>query len=136
MSNCFFYHEIVSFYRDLHLAPIHLVGGAYCTGAAWINGASRDLKTDISVLTTDEAMNALDKLEPAKFRYKSDPVEEHLGFIAEDVPDFVAMEDRKGVSAMDIVALLTKVIQEQQNTLRQQEERIVELESLMIGLSE
>ena len=38
-----------------------------------------------------------------------------MGFIAEDVPDLVATKDRKGLSPMDIVAVLTKVLQEQQN---------------------
>ena len=49
----------------------------------------------------------------AKFYYKADREDEHLGFIAEDVPELVATKDRKGLSAMDIVALLTKVVQQQ-----------------------
>jgi hypothetical protein len=35
-----------------------------------------------------------------------------VGFIAEDVPDLVSTKDRKGLSPMDIVAVLTKVVQE------------------------
>lgn len=38
-----------------------------------------------------------------------------MGFIAEDVPDLVATPNRKSLSPMDIVAVLTKVVQEQQN---------------------
>lgn len=40
-----------------------------------------------------------------------------MGFIAEDVPALVATRERKGLSAMDIVAVLTKVVQERQKTL-------------------
>ena len=34
-----------------------------------------------------------------------------MGFIAEDVPELVATNDRKGLSALDITAVLTKVVQ-------------------------
>jgi hypothetical protein len=36
-----------------------------------------------------------------------------VGFIAEDVPDLVARKDRKSLSPMDIVAVLTAVTKEQ-----------------------
>jgi hypothetical protein len=49
----------------------------------------------------------------------------HVGFIAEDVPHLVAMPDRKGLTTMDVVAVLTKVVQEQKNTLDRQQ-RLVE----------
>jgi hypothetical protein len=51
-----------------------------------------------------------------------------LGFIAEDVPDLVATADRKGLSSMDIVAVLTKVVQEQQRTIEQMQVRLDQLE--------
>ncbi len=44
-----------------------------------------------------------------------------MGFIAEDVPDLIATKDRKGLSPMDIVAVLTKVVQEQQKTNQEQQ---------------
>jgi hypothetical protein len=52
------------------------------------------------------------------YTYKADDTkEQHVGFIAEDVPDLVAKADRTAVSAMDVVAVLTKVVQEQQRTI-------------------
>ena len=62
------------------------------------------------------------RLEPVRFNYKTDAEDEYVGFIAEDVPDLVASKDRTGLSAMDIVAVLTRVVQAQQ-------ERIEELEA-------
>ncbi len=42
-----------------------------------------------------------------------------MGFIAEDVPELVANKDRKGLSPMDIVAVLTKVVQRQQKDIEE-----------------
>ncbi|MEO1369305.1 MAG: hypothetical protein AAFX50_19170, partial [Acidobacteriota bacterium] len=50
--------------------------------------------------------------------------EQVLGFIAEDVPELVATNSRKNLSSMDIVALLTKVMQEQQKTVESQQQTI------------
>ena len=50
-------------------------------------------------------------MEPVHYNYKNDLQESYVGFIAEDVPGLVATSDRKGLSAMDIVAVLTKVMQ-------------------------
>ena len=68
-------------------------------------------------------MEAFEGLEPVKFNYKRNKGEEYVGFIAEDVPDLVATRDRRGMSAMDVVAGLTKVVQEQQVSLKEQKKR-------------
>ena len=52
-----------------------------------------------------------------------------MGFIAEDVPDLVATKDRKGMSPMDVTAVLTKVVQQQQAVIERLEARIEALES-------
>ena len=56
--------------------------------------------------------------------YKNDQTESYLGFIAEDVPELVATRDRDGLSSMDIVAVLTKVVQEQQKKIEELEARL------------
>ncbi|KJU85957.1 hypothetical protein MBAV_001851 [Candidatus Magnetobacterium bavaricum] len=110
--------------------PLHMGSGAYVTtGGVWTNASSREYKKDIQSLTSEDAMLAFNKLEPVSFKYKTDD-KQHIGFIAEDVPDLVASKDRKGLSPMDVVALLTKVVQEQQKTiaeLQEQQKIIVEL---------
>ncbi|MBI2060130.1 MAG: hypothetical protein HYT87_10195 [Nitrospirae bacterium] len=50
--------------------------------------------------------------------------EQYVGFIAEDVPNLVATNDRKGLSSMDLVAVLTKVVQEQQRQIEELRMRI------------
>lgn len=98
--------------------PLHMVSGAYCTaGGVWTNASSREYKKEIKDLTSAEAMDTLKGLNPVKFSYKASSDEHHVGFIAEDVPELVASKDRKGMSSMDVVAVLTKVVQEQQKTI-------------------
>jgi hypothetical protein len=101
-------------------------GGSY--DGSWNDASSREYKENIKDLTVDEAMEALDGLNPVKFNYKVLKEEEKLGFIAEDVPDLVATNGRKSLSAMDIVAVLTKVVQEQQETISELKKKIAELE--------
>jgi hypothetical protein len=93
---------------------IHTSSGAHLTsGGVWTDASSREYKEDINPLTTAEAQETLAALAPVRYHYKVNPDEKHVGFIAEDVPDLVAREDRKSLSPMDIVAVLTKVVQEQ-----------------------
>jgi len=110
--------------------PIQHANGAFLSaGGTWTNASSRDLKQDISDVTNDEAMQALKALQPVHFAYKVDPKEKHVGFIAEDVPAIVATQDRKSLSPMDVVAVLTKVVQEQQSTIDELKTRIDQLEA-------
>ncbi len=113
--------------------PTHILdvgqSGAFCDGGAWVAGSSREYKENIETLTSDEALQAFEELVPVKFNYKENKEEQYLGFIAEDVPGLVAMKDRKGLNPMDIVAMLTKVVQEQQKTLSELKEIIKKLEN-------
>ena len=98
--------------------PLEMGSGAHVTaGGVWTNASSREYKENIRDLSYDEAKSALSSLKPAKFNYKVDKDDDYLGFIAEDVPNLVATKDRKGLSPMDIVAVLTKVVQRQQEEI-------------------
>jgi hypothetical protein len=98
--------------------PLQMASGAFVSAAGvWTDASSRALKQDIRDLTLQEARGALDQLAPVRYTSKIDPTEQHVGFIAEDVPDLVATKDRKALSPMDIVAVLTRVVQEQQKSL-------------------
>jgi hypothetical protein len=112
---------------------LHLNGGAYSDGNTWEDASSREYKENIARLEADEATSALRQLEPVKFHYKTDAEDERVGFIAEDVPDLVATKGRKALSPMDLVAVLTKVVQEQQETIQDLQRRIGELERKQSG---
>ena len=99
-------------------SPIqHSNGATLSAGGVWTNASSRALKTNIRSLSTRDAFSALRQMTPVTFEYKADPTEHHVGFIAEEVPELIATTDRKGLSAMDVVAVLTKVVQEQQQVI-------------------
>jgi hypothetical protein len=95
--------------------PLQMRSGAHVTaGGVWTNASSRTLKQDIADLPLEDAVQAIEQLAPVTYRYKASPGERHVGFIAEDVPALVATGDRKSLSPMDIVAVLTRVVQAQQ----------------------
>lgn len=102
----------------------------------WTNASSREYKTDIRKLSTQKAIDTLKQLDPVEFAYKTDSQEKHVGFIAEDAPELVASKDKKGMSSMDVVAVLTKVVQEQQELLREQREIAQEQEKTIGHLSD
>jgi hypothetical protein len=109
--------------------PIHHSSGAFLSvGGAWTNASSRAYKDNITDLDCDEAMDALKMLTPVKFTYKKAPNEHHVGFIAEDVPSLVATPERTGLGAMDVVAVLTKVVKEQQKTIDELSNRLAAIE--------
>jgi len=110
------------------LFQIHHSSGARLDAGNWVNASSREVKQDIHQLDGDAALSALKALQPVTFAYKANPGEMNVGFIAEDVPDLVATADRKGLSSMDIAAVLTKVIQEQQRTIEDLQARLQRLE--------
>ena len=94
---------------------INTSSGAYLTaGGTWTNASSRSLKENIADLSLQQALGAFTHLNPVTYNYKADKEEKHVGFIAEEVPDLVSTKDQKGLSPMDIVAVLTKVVQNQQ----------------------
>ncbi|HEX8408637.1 MAG TPA: tail fiber domain-containing protein [Thermoanaerobaculia bacterium] len=107
---------------------IHHSSGARLDAGNWVNASSRDVKQEIHQLDRDAAIDAMKALQPVTFAYNGNPAETHVGFIAEEVPDLVATADRKGLSSMDVVAVLTKVIQEQQRAIEDLQTRLQHLE--------
>lgn len=117
---------------------LYLGNGAKNVGGVWINASSRALKENIKPLSTEDALIAFDKLQPVTYNYKTDKSEMVVGFIAEDVPDLVAINSRDGLSSMDMVAVLTKVVQEQAKKIKNLEamqKRLSTLESLLTNLA-
>ncbi|MCC6758955.1 MAG: tail fiber domain-containing protein [Candidatus Omnitrophica bacterium] len=109
--------------------PLQFGNGAYVDATGnFMPASSREYKENIADLSVADAMKVFSKLEPVQYRYKNEPHHKYLGFIAEDVPDLVASQDRKGIAPMDIAAVLTKVVAHQQDILEQQR---IETEKLL-----
>lgn len=81
--------------------------------------SSRELKENILELSLAEALATLANLRPIKYDYKTIKAPRpNLGFIAEEMPDNLASSDRKTISPMEIIPVLTKIIQEQQVAIK------------------
>ncbi len=97
-------------------------------GGVWTNGSSRKFKENIAPLTSQTAEDTFEKLNPVTFNYKASR-QTTAGFIAEDVPEIVALKDRQALSAMDIIAVLTKVSQDQEQAIKAQKEKIEKIKN-------
>ena len=109
-------------------ALIHQTGARLTNVGVWTDASSRALKQDIEPITSEQARETVRALQPVGYRYKAQPEEPYVGFIAEDVPELVATSDRKSLAPMDIVAVLTKVVQDQQTLLETQQKKLEKLE--------
>ena len=111
--------------------PLHMGSGAHVTaGGVWTNASSRELKTDIVPLENEEYSDILKKLEDldvVHFKYKSEPDFEHIGMIAEDVPDEIASPDRTGIPTADAIAFLMAAVKAQQSKIEKLETKIEQL---------
>jgi hypothetical protein len=104
--------------------PLHLASGAHCTaGGVWTNASSRTVKNNIRAITTEQARETVRALQAVGYRYNDEPDEDYVGFIAEDVPQLVASKDRTSLAPMDVVAVLTKVVQDQERQLTEERQR-------------
>ncbi|MDP2110751.1 MAG: tail fiber domain-containing protein [Thiobacillus sp.] len=113
--------------------PISTATGALLTaGGVWLNSSSRERKEHIEALSGAQALQALAELRPVTYNYKVDAEEKHVGFIAEDVPELLASKDRKSLSALDIVAVLTKAVQEQKRTLEEKSRMVDEQQKMLV----
>jgi hypothetical protein len=109
--------------EDEGVIPIVLFGDVETTGNVQVRGTvtqgcSAALKEAFCELSLAEAVDTLADMKPVTFRYKDDAQgRRSLGFIAEEVPDILAHAERDRLSVMEIVAVLTKVVQAQQETI-------------------
>lgn len=96
--------------------------------------SSGELKQGLSTLDGEEAVQLVSQLTPVRFAYKTEPDSPHFGFVAEDTPAPFA-PDGKSVSLMDVLAAVTRVVQDQQEKLDQQQRVIQSLTERLDRLS-
>jgi len=105
---------------DYHNAKVSMGGVVVFENGQLQTPSSRVLKTNIKPLDTKAAIEAFHQLQPVSYAYKAHKEEPVVGFIAEDVPELVATKTRTGIDSTEIVAVLTKVVQEQEKKLSEQ----------------
>jgi hypothetical protein len=98
-------------------SDIEIQGNLKTTGTI-TQSSSHKLRRVIESLSMQEAINTLRALEPVKFSYANDHDGKlHAGFVAEEAPELVATSDRTALAPLDIVAVLTRVVQDQQRAI-------------------
>lgn len=108
-----------------YLFKVDSTGHAYATSfTTW--PSSREFKEDIAPLSGETAAELLDGLNPVRFRFKHIDDYEHMGFILEDTPPPLAPTG-KGVSLMELIAVLTRVAKDQHAQIERQRETTREL---------
>lgn len=110
--------------------------GALIANTSWTTGSDRKLKDNITLLE-DGVLDKVLKLKPSRFTLKADLEEEkrvQIGFIAQEIeevfPEYVVIHtDNKGEETRyldyeKICVVLTKALQEQQEIIDKQNERL------------
>lgn len=93
-----------------------------------VQGSSRDWKEDIGALDAAEAGRLLAGMEPAAFRFGDEPDRRrHLGLVAQDLPDPIATPEREGFNPTAAIAVLTRMVKEQQQAIAGLREELAEL---------
>jgi hypothetical protein len=116
-----------------------LIYGDFSTHQIVIHGvfsiaSSQAYKERIEQLRPEKAIETLKHLNPVEFSYRTTPADRHTGFISEEVPESMTAKERKAVSPMDIVAVLTKVVQEQQGLIKDLQRKNDALEQRLLAL--
>lgn len=104
-------------------------GAKLTTGGVWQDAASSiNYKENISYLSLNQAYETLKNLDPVVFSYQKTPEDRQLGFIAEDVPELVASKNRDALSSVDILAVLSTIIKDQDTIIDRQQKEIEDIQ--------
>lgn len=106
--------------------------------------SSQTLKQGIAQLSSQEVAELLEQLRPVKFTYRDDATQDlRAGFLAEETPDLLTSQDKQGVRILDVVAVLTRSLQDQQTTvsdlvkvIREQSQEIAALKNKVSELEQ
>jgi hypothetical protein len=112
-----------------HAVVVFTTNGDIQHKGARVQLSSRAYKENIVELHSQTALDVLKDLKPVAFNRKHDSDRKlHLGFVAEEAPDLIASHDHKAIVPDHILAVLTKVVKEQQNILAEFRVKIHRLE--------
>ena len=106
---------------------VHVDGDLAVAGAV-SQASSAVLKRDVETLAVEEAARAIGALRPVRFRYRADEAGRlHSGFIAEEVAEVIPDADEAHVRPLDLVAMLTVVVQDQQRAIAELTDQVAAL---------
>jgi hypothetical protein len=84
--------------------------------------SSRELKTNINLFTRS-ALDIIRDVTVVSFNYKTDVINKHIGFIAEDTPEELSTRNKNVMDANNTIGVLLKAVQELEARIKQLESK-------------
>ena len=84
--------------------------------------SSRALKTNINPFTKS-ALDIIREVAVVSFNYKTDIINKHIGFIAEDTPEELSTRNKNVMDSNNTIGLLLKAVQELEARIKQLESK-------------
>ena len=83
--------------------PVHIAGGAYCTGSVWVNASDRNLKENFMPIDDKQLLARLESLPILAWNYKNEDNEiRHVGPTAQDFHKAFSLgNDNATISTVD-----------------------------------
>jgi uncharacterized coiled-coil protein SlyX len=104
--------------------PLHVQGGAHCTGADWVSVSSREAKEHFEPVDSMAVLEQVARLPISTWNYRDQPDEvRHLGPMAEDFHDAFGLmgSDTAHLSALDAAGVALSAAQALRELAREQE---------------
>lgn len=86
-------------------------GSGQLVATGFYQASSRKLKTNINPFTRS-ALDIIREVSVVSFNYKTDVINKHIGFIAEDTPEELSTRNKNVMDANNTIGVLLKAIQE------------------------
>ena len=95
-------------------------GSGQLVATGFFQASSRTLKTNISPFTRS-ALDIIRDVTVVSFNYKTDVINKHIGFIAEDTPEELSTRNKNVMDSNNTIGVLLKAIQELESKVKELE---------------
>jgi hypothetical protein len=86
-------------------------GSGQLVATGFFQASSRTLKTNINPFTKS-ALDIIREVSVVSFNYKTDVINKHIGFIAEDTPEELSTRNKNVMDSNNTIGVLLKAVQE------------------------
>lgn len=97
-------------------------GSGQLVASGFYQVSSRELKTNINPFTKS-ALDIIRDVAVVSFNYKTDIINKHIGFIAEDTPEELSTRNKNVMDTNNTIGLLLKAVQELEARIKQLESK-------------
>jgi hypothetical protein len=97
-------------------------GSGQLVATGFYQASSRELKTNINPFTRS-ALDIIRDVTVVSFNYKTDVINKHIGFIAEDTPEELSTRNKNVMDSNNTIGLLLKAVQELEARIKQLESK-------------